>query len=326
MPAERLTDKLILPNLNRDCDIIAAGEHPVFGAVNPDDFTAYAIVKFSRAAPMVMGPESRTGAIFVIHPAVVARSFHRMLHKQMNMGHTLVALGSKEDRICGCVLGCTFPEEPEGGWVIPEKAEDAPEITAFAALHKQAKGVDKMLGGHLSGKVKMAVSMEFTFYRDEVGIYDPSTRTVYDRKDIPANLKGYVAEDKEGRLFLVKSARTPALQLAIGGVSGELFYRGIGYTDRPAEASARVESFAASRREGMMVCEAWELPAWSPGMNVTWQHGQFCRGVVKAVHLEGRHCRHGMTLEATFEDPALDVLMPNGVMILRHASTVVKKI
>lgn len=322
---ERAIDREVMPNADRVCELVAAGEHPVFGNVTPDDYTAYAIVKFSRGAPMIMGPESRSGAIFVIHPAVIARSFHRMRHKQMNMGHTLVALGSKEDRICGCVLGVTFPEEPEGGWVIPESAEDAPEITAFAALHKVAKGVDKMLGGHLSGKVKMAVSMEFTFYRDEVGIYDPATRTVYDRKNIPANLKGFTAEDKDGRLFLVKSARTPALQLAIGGVSGEIFYSGIGYTDRPAEATARVDQFQASRKEGMMVCEVGEVPEWAPGMQAVWPGGEHGRGLVKAVHVEGSHVRHGKRLSATFENPALDIQLPNGVMILRRASSVSKK-
>ena len=322
----RPTDKLMLPNLDRECDLIAAGEHPVFGAVEPDDYTAYAVVSFCRTAPMVMGPESRSGAVFVLHPAVVARSFHRMQHKQMNMGHTLVSLGSKEDRICGCVLGVVFPEEPEGGWVIPEKPEDAPEITAMAALHKQAKGVDKMLGSHLTGKLKMAVSREFTFYRDEVGIYDPATRTVYDRKAIPANLKGFTAEDKDGRLFLVKSARTPALQLAPGGVSGNLWYSGIGYTDRPAEATARVESFTASRREGMMICEVGELPGWSPGMQVVWKNGEFNRGTVRAVHLEGRHTRFNKTLSATFETPVLEVQLPNGAVILRRAASVTKKL
>ncbi len=325
MPA-RPTDKLTMPNTNHVCDLIAAGEHPIFGKVEPDDFTAYAVVNFSRTAPMIMGPESRSGAIFVLHPAVVARSFHRMQHKQMNMGHTLVSLGSKEDRICGCVLGVVFPEEPDGGWVIPDKPENAPEITAMAALHKQAKGVDKMLGGHLSGKIKMAVSMEFTFYRDQVGIYDPATRTVYDRGDIPPNLKSRVAEDKEGRLILLKTFHTPALQLAIGGVSGEIWYSGIGYTDRPAEASARVESFTASRREGMMVCEVGDLLVWSPGMDVVWRGGEFNRGVVKAVHLEGIHKRHGKTLEATFDLPALDIRLPNGAMVLRRATSVEKKI
>lgn len=326
MPAPRPIDKLVLPNIDRDCDIIAAGEHPIFGMLEPDDYTAYAIVNFCRTVPMVMGPESRTGAIFVLHPAVVARSFHRMQHKQMNMGHTLVALGSKEDRICGCVLGVVFPEEPEGGWVIPDNAVDAPEITAMAALHKQAKGVDKMLGSHMAGKVKMAVSMEFTFYRDEVGIYDPATKTVYDRNAIPENLKGFTAEDKDGRLILLKTARQPALQLAPGGVSGDLFFSGVAYTDRPAEASARVESFTASRREGMMICEVGELPVWSPGMNAVWKNGEYNKGVVAAVHLEGRHTRFSKTLTATFENPVLEVRLPNGAVILRRSSSVEKKI
>lgn len=325
---KRLTDTFLLSNQNGECDIIAAGMDPVFGQVTPDKWTAYSTIKFGKSLPHVVGPESLSGKVFGIHPAVVARSFSTIIHKQMNLGHQLKSLGAKRDRICGCVLQCAFPEEPDGGWLVPASVGDAPVITAFAALFKQAEGVSDMLGKHLGGKVKMAVSMEFTYFHDEVGIFDPATGISYDRKDIPANLSGYLFEDEKGRLFVRKSARKHPLVLALGGVSGSVWFTGVGYTDHPADPLAEIESIAASRRgEGMMVCgETLEdLPLFAPGMPVKWEGGLYGRGTVAAVHLEGTHTLHRKLLTATPEDPALVIRLPDGSCILRRSSSVVKK-
>lgn len=324
--SERAIDTFSIQNLGRECEIVTAGIHPIFGSHTPDAYTAYSVVKFGRSLPLVVGPESRSGAIFGIDPSVIARSYQSIIHKQMNMGHQLVVLGSKEDRICGCVLAAAFPEEPEGGWVVGDSIEDAPCITAFAALHKQAKGVDKMVGQHLTGKVKMAVSMEFTFYRDQVGVYDPKTKTTYDRKDIPKELWSFLAEDQDGRLLLKKGGtRNPAPILAIGGKSGYIWFSGVGYTSRPAEKTAEVESIAAEMRDGLMVCESSAVIEFAPGMPVTWPAGQYGRGVVRAVHLDGKQTRNGKTMVATCDSPVLDIELPNRTMILRSAGSVRKK-
>lgn len=319
----RHTETLILPNLDARCDIVAAGEDSLFGEVAPDQWTAYARVRFGKALPMVVGPESINGAVFGIHPAVLARSYQGIVHKQVNLGHNLKALGKKEDRICGCVLQAAFPEEPEGGWVIADSIEDAPHITAFSALFKQAHGVPKMLGDHLGGKVEMSCSMEFTYYYDEMGIHDPANKATYDRAAIPTNLKGYLYEDEKGRLGIRKNSRNPGLVIATGGVSGRIWFSGYGYTDRPAEPTAGIESIAASRREGLMVCGSTLcLPQVSPGMTVRWTGGQYGTGRVMAVLMDGSHTRHHKTLKATPDHPALDILLPNGVRILRTAASV----
>lgn len=327
----RLTDTILLSNQDGECEIIAAGKDPVFGAVTPDNWTAYSTVKFGKSLPHVVGPESLSGKVFGIHPAVIARSWPSIVHKQMNMGHQLVSLnnGSKQDRICGCVLQAAFPEEPEGGWQLPASVEDAPVITAFAALFKQAKGVPEMLGKHLGGKVTMAVSMEFTYFHDEVGIFDPATGVTYDRKDIPANLSGYLFEDAQGRLIVRKSARKQPLVLALGGLSGRVWFSGVGYTDRPADPLAVIDSIAASRREeGMMVCGETleEVPSFAPGMQVKWPGGLYGRGTVAAVHREGTHTLNRKLLTATPEDPALVIRLPDGTSILRRASSVAKRV
>jgi hypothetical protein len=326
MNIQRITDRLLLPNLGGNCDIIAAGSD-AFPELVPDQWTAYARVRFAKSLPMVVGPESINGAVFGVHPAVLARSFPGIVHKQMNLGHTLRSLGKSQDRICGCVLHASFPEEPEGGWVIPEDVESAPHITVVAALFKQAYGVPKMLGDHLGGSVQMSVSMEFTYYYSEMGVYDPSTRMTYDRKDIPSNLKGYLFEDENGRLGIRKNSRKPALAIAVGGLSGTIWFSGIGYTDRPAEETAGIESIAASRREqGLMVCgSVADLPSFAPGMDVRWPSPGFGYGKVAAVYLDGQHSRFATSITASAQDPVLDILLPDGVRILRRSSTVTKK-
>jgi hypothetical protein len=314
-----------LTNENEECEIIAAGAaDPVFGEARPDRFTAYSRVTFARSLPHVAGPEMISGSVFGIHPAVVARSAHGIVHKQMNMGHKVTYLGAKEDRICGCVLAASYPEEPEGGWEIPASAGEAPVITAFAALFKQAKGVDKMLGDHLSGKVRMAVSMEFSFFWEEAGIYVPDENKVYHRSEIPRALQGMVFEDEKGRLLIRKSARNPKLVLAIGGKDGRLVFSGVGYTANPADVTATVDAIAAERREGMMVCGAPDADVWTPGMPVAWVGGEHGRGTIACVHVEGRPSRHGKVLAASFANPALEITLPNGVRILRSASSVRK--
>jgi hypothetical protein len=323
MPKPRHTETLILPNLDARCDIVAAGEDSLFGEVVPDQWTAYARVRFGKALPMVVGPESINGAVFGMHPAVLARSYPGIVHKQVNLGHTLRVLGKKEDRICGCVLQAAFPEEPEGGWTIVDSVDDAPHITVLSALFKQAHGVPKMLGDHLGAKVEMSVSMEFTYYYDEMGIHDPSNKMTYDRSVIPTNLKGYIYEDEKGRLGIRKNSRNPGLVIAVGGVSGRIWFSGFGYTPQPAESTAGIESIAASHRAGMMVAASTAcLPEVSPGMKVTWPGGQYGSGKVMAVLMDGTHTRHHKTLHATPQNPALDILLPNGVRILRTATSV----
>lgn len=329
MPAQRKTDKQILSNLDGQCEIIAAGQDPVFMDAEPDQWTAYARVRFSKALPLVTGPESISGAIFGLHPAVIARSYQGVVHKQVNLGHTLRVLGKREDRICGCVLQAAFPEEPEGGWEawsVPDTPEESPHITCYSALFKQAHGVAEMLGQHLGGKVNMSVSMEMAYFLDEVGVYDPSSRSAFDRSAIPTNLKGYLFEDNDGRLGVRKNSRQPGLVLIPGGVSGRVWYSGYGYTASPAEETAGIESISATRREGLMVASsAVETPRIAPGMEVRWKFGEFNRGRVESVHMEGSHVRYGKTVTATPENPVLDILLPDGRRVYRRSSSVERK-
>lgn len=319
-------DRFLLTNPSGQCDIIAASD-PEFPDLKPDQWTAYARVHFGKSLPMVVGPESIGGQIFGMHPAVLSRSFGGIIHKQVNLGHTLRALGKREDRICGCVLYATFPEEPAGGWTIPATVEGAPQITVVSALHKQAHGVARMLGDHLGGKVEMSVSMEFTYYFAEMGIYDPATGACYDRAEIPASLAAYTYTDDQGRLCLRKSSRNPQLVILLGGVSGRIWFSGYGYTDRPAESTAGIDQIAATRREeGMVVCGSMaDLPEFAPGMDVSWPSPGYGRGKVANVWLEGTHAVGQNVLCATPQDPVLCIVLPDGQRIIRRSSATRKK-
>lgn len=320
-----LTSSFHLSNLHGECELVAAGLDPVFGEVVPDQFSAFAKIRFGTTLPQIVGPEMLNGAVFGMHPAVVARSFQTARFKQMNYYHQLKSMGAKRDRILGCILQVAFPEEPAGGWVIPATGEEAPSITALATIFKQAEGVSDMLGRHLGGKIKMSVSMEFSYYHSEVGIYDPATNITYDRADIPKNLMNFLAEDDKGRLFVRKSVRQPTLVRALGGVSGSVWFSGAGYTDRPADELAGIDSIAATRREGLVVCQVASGPALVPGMQVHWKGGHWGRGRVLDVHYDGRICAYGKALEASLVEPVVAIRLPDGARIIRRASSLIKK-
>jgi hypothetical protein len=330
MPAipEEQTDSLQLPIEGEYIDIVTAEtSDPVFPKLQPDDHRAYSIVRFAHCLPVVMGPESRNGAVFGLHPAVISRGFPSVIHQQMNREHKMHYLGAKDDAVVGCVLHAVFPEEPEGGWVIGADDASAPHIRAQGVLFKQAKGVDKMLGEHLSGRTKMAVSMEMSFYHQQTGIWDRRDGAVYDRKEIPQSLKGYLFEDDKGRLLVRKGGRADSLVAVMGGKSGKVWFSGVAYTGNPAEWTAAVDSIAASAAKdaGLVLCSSLSAVEWTPGMQAAWSGGWGC-GKVVAAHYSGTHRMWGMSFEAKESDPVLVLELPDKVRILRRASSVSRKI
>lgn len=310
-----------------DVHYAAAGSDPVFGDFTADDYSAFVRFQVCRSLPMVCGPESVSGAIFGVHPAVIARSFHTLRNKQLNNGHRLKMFGADRNAFIGCVLQVAFPEEPEGGWVVPATVDEAPSIAAFGTLFKQDEAVAKILGEHLGGKKKWSVSMELYFIPAEVGIYDSLTNETFDRKSIPSKYKPFLNERNDGSLEVRRNSRNPPLVLALGGVSGRIWFSGTGFTTSPAEATAGIDMLAAEKREGMMVCCLSDGPSWVPGMQAQWvaMAGGYGRGVVTEVHEEGPVTLHGKTFIATREDPVLRLKLPSNYPVLRRASFTQKK-
>lgn len=305
-------------------DVVAleAGD-PYFADHRPDSSKAYVRMRFAHSLPVVAGPESVSGTVFGMHPAVVARHFHSAIHQQTNLGHRLKASGAPRDRIVGCIVQLAYPEEPEGGWVVPESIADAPAIHAVAVMWKQAEGVEALLGQMMANKAPWSISLEASFMHEETGIYDPRTREVYDPHEIPNSLRGQVMQDQHGRLSIRRGSN---LVKVLGGKSGTLWFTGLGYTTNPAEPTAVIDGVAAAKPDGQgMVRASLETePDFLPGMAVRWRGGEYCRGTIRAAYYTGSISRHGKTLEGDPLDPALDIMLPNGVAICRRSSSVIK--
>jgi hypothetical protein len=172
----------------------------------------------------------------------------------------------------------------------------------------------------------MAVSMEFGFSWKQAGIYDADNNVVYDPADIPQNLQPFIFRDDKNRLMIRKTTNRK-IYLALGGLSGSLFYSGIGYTDKPAESTAAIEQIAASlhKRDGMVICESAAVPEWRAGVRCVWSGGEYNRGIVREVITQGSARLHGQELAAQPGNPLLRIELPNGSRILRLAHRVVKK-
>lgn len=294
---------------------------PVFADHRPDQHKAYVRMRFAHSLPVICGPESVSGEVFGLHPAVVARHFQSALHQQTNLGHRLKVSGAPRDRIVGCLVQIAYPEEPEGGWVVPATAAEAPAIHAVAVIWKQAEGVEALLGQFFSGKVPWSVSMEMSFFHDQTGIWDPRTNDVYDRGEIPPQMRAQVMEDERGRLQVRRGSK---LVKVIGGKTGQVWFSGLGYVENPAEPTAAIDGIAASKgADGLLVARLAE-PEWIPGLPVRWESvpGMWGRGRIVAARHEGVLRRHGKSITGSEADPALQIRLPDGGVICRRASSV----
>lgn len=75
----------------------------------------------------------------------------------------------RDDAIIGCVVGVEFPKTPESGWKLGS-IEDAPGMRCVASLFKQAQRVDRILGEHMSGRHTWTVSMEVDYWLENSGV------------------------------------------------------------------------------------------------------------------------------------------------------------
>jgi hypothetical protein len=201
-------------------------EGALSGMYRPDDWNAFVTYKVNHSLPVVAGPLA-SGNYTAYHPLTIQRSYKSLLWKQNNMNHKLRSLDASNrqpDSICGCVIGVQFPP---GNWnAIPATPEEAPAMTVVATVFKQAQGVSKMIGEHLSSKRKWSVSLETVFDIMEAAIWLPKSRRIVPMEQ--------VAEDAE---MLKGITRRPG---------GFLFGR-VGGTPEGEQPPARRPSRGASR-------------------------------------------------------------------------------
>lgn len=303
----------------------ADGEASPFGGMfQPDDWRAYIEFDVCHSFPQVIGP-TRQGSIIGFTPAVLAASHGSLIHQQLNLRHLIKAYDPQNitrDRIIGCIVACSFPRAPFGGWKIPATAEEAPCIHACAVVFKLAEGVAAMLGKHQTSTQKQSVSMETWAEMGDIGLYDPRSREVWSMEDAPDELLAQVSMD-DGRLRVGKLGDGTQPALAYGIVDTPISFRGVGMTPNPAERTARVTAVMAEREnENVFAVAAERVDDMLVGQVVAFNGGR-ALGRVRRLVKQGRLAApHGYGIMGSAEDPALLLELPDGGQVVKHMSQI----
>ena len=306
-----------------DFQMVKAGVHPLFGEVlEPDDTKAYVEYTCCACFPNVIGPEMG-GRYFGIHQNVLGRSHQSLVHQHTNIGHLMASYGNtRRDHITGCVIATAMPRAGLGA-NIPEEGADAPRLRVMAVMFKQAQGVQKLLGQHLSGKQKWACSAEIGFRESELGIFDPGDNSITPIDEVDAKVAKALTRDQDDQLQ-VGQVGGRQLAFALGGTEHTCQFKGLANTPTPAEETAEINDIRASGGVDFDVMAAC-VPQWIPGVLLRWTgYHAACanRGHLRQAFYAGTHKNRGCVLEGSPENPVLEIELASGTKILRHADTV----
>lgn len=206
-----------------------------------------------------------------ILPSVVAKSHQSLLHQNLNREHRM-RIYSKEDNkqqqdsIIGNVVAVTYPKDPVGGWSkLPKKLDEAPRIRGVASYAKVASGVKEILGEHLAGRHKYAVSTEIFWRHGDSGFIFPAGRDPEFKSTTPEWLarEGYqyvpwnaapqklqgVYDIKRKRIVKTYNSMSPIILK--GGLDGVVHYGGLAVVKFGAESTANIQLMAASGTRNM---------------------------------------------------------------------------
>lgn len=332
---------IVMEQKVRSQRMLAAGDESVFsgelerlnaGVSNPH--LAYVEFDIMRALPGVTGPEMH-GRYCGYHPQVLWNSHQRLIHMPTNFHHQVKSYGtSKKDRFNGTVIATAFPAPVNGvKWGLPATVDDAPSVKVLAVMWKSADGVDNMLGEFLTNKVPWNVSIEACYRHDEVYIYHSGDRTftlLSEAREGP--MKSAITISKKNGLMVGK-LNGHQLVICPGGdrEDGEIDLCGVGYTPNQAEPTAVINRIAAqgdTEQTYRFAASAAAVPEMnvSVGDEVRWARdlrGQWGRGEVRDVMLAGKHVSHGVEQQASMENPLLEVVLPNGVSILKAFNSLI---
>ncbi len=136
--------------------------------LRPDKSKAYVEGHLSHAFPVI------TAYGKGLHAGTVANSWQSMLHQGFNYQHLMAIYGNekapiREDRILGSIVGVEFDKAPAGGWKLRDTMKKPPGMRIVASLNKNAKGADRILGQHQSGRKPFTFSMEVEFHWEDSG-------------------------------------------------------------------------------------------------------------------------------------------------------------
>jgi hypothetical protein len=130
----------------------------------PDEATAYLLCTLSHTIPTF------TWYGEGLAPDVVRGGWQSILHKPLNREHQMRAHDPKtiaRDRVIGCTVAATCGLRDVH--TLPATMEETQGIDVLACVFKQAEGVPKLLGEHLTARKTYTVSMEVRYFVGQSG-------------------------------------------------------------------------------------------------------------------------------------------------------------
>jgi hypothetical protein len=224
----------------------------------PDRSTAYCELVLSRAFPVATVDRS------ALYPQVIQNSYDSMRFKVLNWNHVMRSYNPQEnpqDFILGSIIDVEYTGRP--GQAVAASQSSAPGIRALALLHKAAFGVPEILTEQMTGQRDWKVSMETRFNKDDSGfLVGKNVGVAYQPEQTPDDLKqlgyDYVSYKNAGpqllncvddECIMRDSWKEADLYFLMGGLSGSVFYQGVGLTTKGKEPGAGVITMAASAME-----------------------------------------------------------------------------
>lgn len=234
----------------------------------PDSTKAYCQFEICFSWPV----RTAYGAAF--HPGTLANSADSMLHQVFNRAHKMKSYAPKEqrenakDENFGAIVGVEFGQKPMGGWKI-----NSPQVSikAAAVMHKQVSFVPKLLGEHLGGRHKWAVSQECVYNLLESGFVversESAPRAVRELMDqhtpeefqaaglayVPVLLGAdTLCPDALLACYSLDERRVVAdwagqrVTVLKGGINGRVHFQGVGMVRYGAEKEAQIQQLLAS--------------------------------------------------------------------------------
>lgn len=275
----------------------------------PDETKGYLEFYLAHGFPVVA---ARRGTL---HVGTVARSYQSMKHQGLNFEHLVKAYLDEDfkaagedkrapgDRYIGGIIDVEFVQPLRAGrangngngneyQVIrhPEdrqwellSLEETPCMRCVASIFKQAHGVSRFLGEHLSGRHQYTVSLEVGYSILESVIIALPARDA--RKDLPKDLEAGLlkttpADFQKAGLLCSTVAEAPDemvvcwgkkekqftkdffgrdLVLMRGGLNNEVHFKGTGVVRYGAEPTARLETVLASDPDGETIAKMGEI-------------------------------------------------------------------
>ncbi len=136
----------------------------------PNKYRGYLDFRLGYAFPVIS--TYRTS----IHSGTLSNSWESMVDQNFNYGHQIARYYKgtdqesryQDDRIIGAIVGVEFAGQDPRHYRLGQDKE-APGLRCVAALFKQARGMDRIIGSHLSGR-EWTVSMEIDYRLEDSGV------------------------------------------------------------------------------------------------------------------------------------------------------------